>query len=119
MGSMRKTALVAGVVCLITFVSSTPAVVLPQLVLANPDLITSAGSTIQVLVGAFFDLVKLLASIGIAVALALVVIRPHDGLAPGFVTTRALEAATIVPRGTRKGQSSSPSTLERPERWTL
>ncbi|MFV2073790.1 MAG: DUF4386 domain-containing protein [Thermoanaerobaculales bacterium] len=96
MDSMRKTALVAGVLYLITFISSIPAVFLLDPVLTNPNYIISAGADTQVLWGALLDLVNALAGIGTAVALFSVVKRQHEGLALGFVTTRVFEAAIIV-----------------------
>jgi len=96
MDSMRRTALVAGVFYLITFISSIPAVFLLDPVLSNPNYIVSAGADTRVIGGAFLDLVNALACIGTAVALFPVVKRQHEGLALGFVTTRMFEAAVIV-----------------------
>ena len=96
MDSMRKTALVAGVLYLITFISSIPAVFLLDPVLTKPNYIISAGADTQVLWGTLLDLVNALAGIGTAVALFSVVKRQHEGLALGFVTTRMFEAAIIV-----------------------
>ena len=92
----RKTALVAGVLYLITFLSSIPAVFLLDPVLTNPQYILSAGADSQVRLGAGLDLVNALACIGTAVALFSLVKRQHEGLALGFVTTRMFEAAVIV-----------------------
>jgi hypothetical protein len=96
MDSMRKTALVAGILYLITFAASIPAVLLLQPVLSNPDYIIGAGADTQVTFAAFLDLINALACIGTAVALFSVVKRQHEGLALGFVTTRIFEAAVIV-----------------------
>jgi hypothetical protein len=96
MDSMRKTALVAGVLYLITFIASIPAVLLLQPVLTDPNYIVSAGADAQVKLGAFLDLVNALACIGTAVALFSVVKRQHEGFALGFVTTRMFEAAVIA-----------------------
>jgi hypothetical protein len=97
MGSMRKTALVAGVLYLITFIAGIPpAAFLLGPVLDNPNYIVSTGADSQVLLGAFLDLVNALACIGTAVALYSVVKRQHEGFALGFVTTRIFEAAVIV-----------------------
>jgi hypothetical protein len=93
---MRKTALVAGVLYLITFLSSIPAVFLLDPVVSNPNYIIGAGADTQVTFGAFLDLINALACIGTAVALFSVVKRQHEGLALGFVTTRIFEAAVIV-----------------------
>ena len=96
MDSMRKTALVAGVLYLITFISSIPALFLLDPVLSNPNYILGAGADTQVTFGAFLDLINALACIGTAVALFSVVKRQHEGLALGFVTTRIFEAAVVV-----------------------
>jgi hypothetical protein len=96
MDSMRKTALVAGVLYLITFISSIPAVFLLGPVLSNPNYIVGAGADTQVIGGAFLDLVNAVASIGTAVALFSVVRRQNEGFALGFVTARMFEAAVIV-----------------------
>ncbi len=96
MDSMRKTALVAGILYLITFLASIPAVFLLGPVLTNPNYILGAGADTQVIGGAFFDLVNALACIGTAVALYSVVKRQHEGLALGFITARIFEAAVIV-----------------------
>ncbi len=92
----RKAALVAGVLYLVTFVSSIPAVFLLAPVLSDPNYIIGAGADTQVLWGALLDLVNALACIGTAVALFSVVKRQHEGLALGFVTTRMMEAAVIA-----------------------
>ena len=96
MDSMRKTALVAGVLYLITFITSIPAVFLLDPVLSNPNYIVGAGADTQVIGGAFLDLVNAIAAIGTAVALFSVVRRQNEGFALGFVTARMFEAAVIV-----------------------
>jgi Domain of unknown function (DUF4386) len=96
MTPLRRTALVAGVLYLVTFVASIPAVFLLGPVLNDPNYIVSSGADTQVTAGAFLDLVNALACIGTAVALFSVVRLEHEGLALGFVTTRMLEAAVIV-----------------------
>jgi hypothetical protein len=94
--SLRRAALVAGLLYLVTFVASIPAVFLLGPVLNDPNYIVSAGADAQVTAGAFLDLVNALACIGTAVALFSVVRLEHEGLALGFVTTRMFEAAVIV-----------------------
>jgi Domain of unknown function (DUF4386) len=94
MDSMRKTALVAGIFYLITFVS------IPTLALYGPvknhrDWILGSGGHTAVLVGGFLEVIVALASIGTAVTLYPVVRRQHEGFALGFVTARVLEAAMI------------------------
>src|SRR6201989_1637156 len=94
MTSTRKTALVAGVFYLITFVS------IPTLALYGPvknhrDWILTSGSNTGVLVGAFLEVIVALAGIGTAVTLYPVVKRQNQGVALGFVTSRLLEGARI------------------------
>src|SRR3984957_20564440 len=94
MTSLRKTALVAGIFYLVTFVS------IPTLALYGPvkdhqDWILSSGGHTAVLVGGFLEVIVALASIGTAVTLYPVVKRQNEGLALGFVTARVLEAVMI------------------------
>jgi Domain of unknown function (DUF4386) len=96
MTSIRKTALVAGVLYLVTFLSSIPAAFLLEPLLTNPNYITSGGADAQVSLAAVLDLVTALAGIGTAVAVFSIVKRQHEGLALGFVTTRMLEAAVLA-----------------------
>lgn len=91
----RRTALVAGVLYLLTFISSIPAVFLLDPALTNPEYILGTVPEGTVRLGAFLDLVNVLALIGTAVALFSVVKRQHEGFALGFVTTRMLEAAVL------------------------
>jgi hypothetical protein len=92
----RKTALVAGILYLVTFAASIPAVLLLQPVLDDPSYITGTGPDNRVIAGASLDLVNALACVGTAVALFSVVRRQHEGLALGLVTTRMFEAAVIM-----------------------
>jgi hypothetical protein len=94
MDKMRKTALIAGVFYLITFIS------IPTLALYGPvknhrDWILSSGSHTGVLVGGFLEVIVALAGIGTAVTLYPVVKRQNEGVALGFVAARVLEAAMI------------------------
>ena len=94
MTSTRKTALVAGVFYLITFVS------IPTLALYGPvknhrDWVISSGSHTGVLVGGFLEVIVALAGIGTAVTLYPVVKRQNEGVALGFVAARVVEAVMI------------------------
>ena len=94
MSPARRTALVAGVFYLITFIS------IPTLALYGPvknhrDWILSSGGHTAVLVGGFLEVIVALAGIGTAVTLYPVVKRQNEGFALGFVTTRVLEACMI------------------------
>ncbi|HEX3392973.1 MAG TPA: DUF4386 domain-containing protein [Acidimicrobiales bacterium] len=94
MDRMRKTALVAGVFYLVTFVS-IPTLKLYHGILNDHQFITHAGSNAGVLSGAFLELIVALAGIGTAVTLFPVVKRQNEAAALGFVTTRVIEGAMI------------------------
>jgi hypothetical protein len=94
MSPARKTALVAGIFYLITFVS------IPTLALYGPvknhrDWILSPGGHTAVLVGGFLEVIVALACIGTAVTLYPVVKRQNEATALGFVAARVLEAGMI------------------------
>ncbi len=94
MEKMRKTALAAGVLYLITFIS-IPTLALYHGVVHNPQYITHAGSNTAVLWGALLEVIVALAGIGTAVTLFPVVKRQNETVALGFVTARVLEGAMI------------------------
>ena len=93
MNSTRKTALVAGIFYLITFVS-IPTLGLYSSV-KSKDFIISSGADTGALLGCFLEVIVGLAGIGTAVTLFPVVKRQNEGMAIGFVATRTLEAAMI------------------------
>src|SRR5215218_5867310 len=94
MSPLRRTALVAGVLYLLTFVS------IPTLALygpvRDPNYITGPGPDTPVILGGILEMIVALADIGTAVALYPVVKRQNEGFALGFVGARVLEASTIV-----------------------
>src|SRR5213082_342207 len=94
MDSLRKTALVAGVLYLLTFVS------IPTLFLYvpvhDPKYIVGPGPDTGVLLGGILEMIVALAGIGTAVALYPVVKRQNEGVALGFVGTRVLEGGAIL-----------------------
>ena len=94
MSSMRKTALVAGIFYLITFIS-IPTLALYGSVKNHPDWILSSGSHPGVLLGGFLEVIMGLACIGTAVTLYPVLKRQNEGVALGFVAARVLEAGLI------------------------
>lgn len=96
MTSIRKTALVAGVLYLLTFVTSIPALVLKGPVLNDANFIVGSGTSTGVLWSGILDLILAIACVGTAVVLFGVVRRQSESAALGFVTARVLEAALIV-----------------------
>ena len=94
MDAMRKTALAAGLLYLLTFIS-VPTLFLYDPVLHHADYIVSAGSVTGVRWGGVLELIVALAGIGTAVALFPVVRRHNEGVALGFVATRVVEGGLI------------------------
>jgi hypothetical protein len=94
MTSTRKTALVAGVCYLITFVS-IPTLALYGPLKNNRDWVLSSGSHAGVLAGGFLEVIVALAGVGTAITLYPVVKRQNEGAALGFVAARVLEAVMI------------------------
>ena len=97
MDSTRKTALVAGIFYVITFVS-IPTLVPPLALyssITGKDFIISSGADTGALWGGFLEVIVALAGIGTAITLYPVVKRQNQGMALGFVAARTLEAAMI------------------------
>lgn len=95
MTSLRKTAFVAGLLYLITYLA-IPTVALYGPVLSDPGFIASAGNDTGVLWGAVLELIVAFANVGTGVVLFTVLKRQNEAVALGFVTSRLFEAAIIV-----------------------
>jgi hypothetical protein len=95
MTPMRRTALVAGVLYLITFATSIPALGLYDGVLNDSGFVHGSGGAGGVVWGALLEIVLGISAIGTAVVLYPVVRRWSRTLALGFVTARVLEASMI------------------------
>ena len=94
MSPLRKTALAAGILYVLTFVSVPTLFLYGQVKGAN--YILGPGPDTAVIVGIILEMIVALAGIGTAVALFPVLKRQNEGAALGFIGVRALEAATIV-----------------------
>jgi hypothetical protein len=93
----QKRARVFGVLYLITFITSIPALLLYQPVLDDPvGYIASAGQNNQIVFGAFLELLLIIANIGTAVVIFPVVKRQSEELALGYVTARLFECTFIL-----------------------
>jgi hypothetical protein len=96
MDSLRKTALVTGVLYLVTFITSIPALVLYGPVLNDPRYILGAGADTRIFTAAFLEILLAIAGIGTAVAIYPVVRRQNEGIALGFVAARTVESTIIA-----------------------
>lgn len=94
--SPRKLAIAAGVLYLITHVTSIGAVILYDPILKNADYIISAGADLQVLLGGLLDILLALTVAGTSFALFPIVKRWNEGVAIGYVGLRTLEAGIIA-----------------------
>jgi hypothetical protein len=94
MDSLRKTALVAGILYLTTFVS-IPILSLYAPMLNDPNWAAGPGPDTPILIGGVLEVIVALAGIGTAIALYPVVKRQNGAVALGFVGTRVLEAAAL------------------------
>ena len=98
MDRTRKIARAAGVLMVITFITSIPA----QLLLYHPLLtdpakyISGSGADPAVSLGALLEVILVIANVGTAVVLYPIVKRQNAILALGYVTSRVLESAAIM-----------------------
>ena len=87
---------VTGVLFVITFIASIPALVLYGPVLNNADYIVGAGADTRVLWGAFLEVILAIACIGTAVTLFPILKRQNEAVALGYVAARVVESTIIV-----------------------
>src|SRR4051794_39096452 len=93
----QKRARVFGVLFLITFITSIPALGLYQPVLDDPvGYIAGAGHDKQILFAALLELLLIIANIGTAVVIFPIVRRQNEELALGYVTARVIECTFIL-----------------------
>jgi hypothetical protein len=92
----RKTALVTGVLFLITFITSIPALILYGPVLNDARYVLGGGADGRIFAGAFLEVLLAIANIGTAVTLFPVIKRQSEGLALGYVAARIVESTVIV-----------------------
>jgi Domain of unknown function (DUF4386) len=86
-----------GVLYLMTFVTSIPALLLYQPVLDDPvGYIAGGGHDKRILFGAFLELLLILSNIGTAVVIVPIMWRRYRELAIGYVTARLFECTFIL-----------------------
>ena len=95
--SDQQRARVFGVLYLITFVTSIPALLLYQPVLDDPvGYIAGGGQNNQILFGVLLELLLIIANIGTAVVIFPIVRRQSEELALGYVAARLFECTFIL-----------------------
>lgn len=98
MTSNRKIALTAGVLFIITFITSIPALYLFQPVLDHPAayIAGSGADNNTILLGAALELLLIVANVASAVVLFPILKRQNEMLALGYVTARLVESTFIA-----------------------
>lgn len=92
----RRTAMVTGTLFVITFVAAVAAVLMYGSVLSDPNYVVGPGADGRVKLGAFLEVILILANVGTAVTLYPIVKRQHESVAIGYVAARVLESAIIA-----------------------
>jgi hypothetical protein len=93
----RRTALLAGVFFVITFIASIPAqFILYEPVLKHSGYILGAGADTRVALGALFEVILVIANLGTAIVLFPILKRQSERLALSYVVARIMECALIV-----------------------
>ena len=93
----QRNARIFGVLFLITFLTSIPALALFQPVLDDPAAyIAGGGKDSQIYLGAFLELLLIIANVGTAVVLYPIVRRQNELLAIGYVAARIIECVFLA-----------------------
>ncbi len=86
-----------GVLYLITFATSIPALLLYEPMLRNPvGYIAGAGHDKRILFGVLLELLLIIANIGTAVVIVPIMRRQSEELSIGYVTARIFECTFIL-----------------------
>ena len=97
MNSLRRTAFIAGLLFIITYVASIPAALLLYTpVLNHANYIVGAGADKRIAFGALLEMILIIANVGTAVVLFPILKRQNEGLALGYVGARILESTFIA-----------------------
>jgi hypothetical protein len=93
--SERRAAAWAGWFMAITFITSIPALLLYHSVRTDTHYILGAGSKTSVELGAFLEVILMIAGIGVAVVMFPILRRQNERLALGYVASRIVESTMI------------------------
>ena len=105
----QRDARIFGVLYIVTFLTSIPAVFLYQPVLDDPaGYIAGDGKDTQIYLGVLLELLLIIANVGTAVVLFRILRRRYANLVLGYVTARLVECGFIA-AGNRFSASFSPS----------
>ena len=96
MNPLRRSAFVAGVLFIITFVAGISAGLLYLPVIDHVNYIVGAGSDHRIALGALLEMILIVANAGTAVVLFPILKRQNEGLALGYVAARLVECTFIA-----------------------
>ncbi len=97
MADDQRQARIFGVLFIITFLTSIPALALFQPVLDDPaGYIAGGGKDNQIYLGAFLEFLLIIANVGTAVVLYSIARRLNETLALGYVAARIMESVFIA-----------------------
>ncbi len=97
MAEDQRNARIFGVLFLITFITSIPALALYQPVLDDPaGYIAGGGKDNQIYLGALLELLLIIANVGTAVVVFPILRRQNEILSLGYVTARLVECTFIA-----------------------
>ena len=97
MAEDQRNARIFGVLFLITFITSIPALALYQPVLDDPaGYIAGGGEDSQIYLGALLELLLIIANVGTAVVVFPILRRQNEILSLGYVTARLVECTFIA-----------------------
>src|SRR3954465_7764607 len=86
-----------GVLYLLTFITSIPALLLYEPALRHPvGFVAGAGNVNRIYLGALLELLLIIANIGTAVVLVPIMRRRFEDLSIGYVTARIVECALLL-----------------------
>jgi hypothetical protein len=93
----QKRARVFGVLYLMTFATSIPALILYEPALRHPvGFVAGAGDVSKIYLGALLELLLIIANIGTAVVIFPIMRRQFEELSLGYVTARIVECTFIL-----------------------
>ena len=97
MAEDQKRARVFGVLYLVTFVTSIPALLLYEPALRHPvGFVAGSGNVNKIYLGALLELLLIIANIGTAVVIVPIMRRQFEELSIGYVTARIFECTFIL-----------------------
>jgi len=96
MDPSRKTALVVGVLFILTFLTSIGAVFAYGTVLTDPNYVSGPGADSGVFLGAFLELFLIITNIGCAVVLYPILKWQNEAISLGYVAARIMECTFIL-----------------------